>query len=68
MNWAFILQIAGAVGGVATLLAFLLAPMFYLGNKIDAFRAEVQNDMNEFRRELKDYHGRLSCLEERSRK
>lgn len=68
MWWKIALEIIGAIGGVATLLALLLAPMFYLGAKIDSFRQEVQNDMNEFRKEMKDFHGRLCGIEEKNKK
>jgi hypothetical protein len=68
MDWNIALEVIGLIGGVATLLALFLAPMFYIGSKIDSFRQEVQNDMNEFRKEMKEYHGRLSSIEERNRK
>lgn len=68
MNWKLALEIVGLVGGVATLIALMLGPMFYLGAKIDAFKNEVRGDMNEFRKEMKDFHGRLCEIEERNKK
>lgn len=52
------LEILGVLGGMATLLAFFLGPMFYLGSKIDALRSD-------FHEEIKDFHGRLCALEEK---
>ena len=56
MEWTVALEIFGLIGGIATVMALLLAPMIWVGSKIDAFRQEVQNDMNEFRKEMKDFH------------
>jgi hypothetical protein len=55
------------LGGIAILLALILGPMFYLGVKIDEFRKEVRELVNEIKSENKDFHGRLCALEERSR-
>lgn len=75
MAWKLALEIIALIGGIATIMALFLGPMFYLGSKIDAFRKEVQDDMkefradmNEFRKEVKDFHARLCVLEERSKK
>ena len=78
MEWTVTLEIFGVIGGIATVIALLVAPMLWLGSKIDsvsselnqkidAFRQEVHQDMNEFRKEMKDFHGRLGILEERYR-
>lgn len=68
MAWKLALEIIALIGGIATIMALFLGPMFYLGSKIDSFRKEVQADMNEFRKEVKDFHGRLSAIEERNKK
>lgn len=68
MDWKTVTEIAAIVGGIATLLAMFLGPMFYLGSKIDSFRKEVHQDMNEFRKESKDFHGRLCAIEEKIKK
>lgn len=68
MEWDTAFEIIGVIGGIATLIALFLGPMFYLGSKIDSFRLEVQNDMNEFRKDMKDFHGRLCILEEKNKK
>jgi hypothetical protein len=57
----FILEVAGIIGGICTFIALMLGPMFYLGNKIENFR-------KEFHEEVKDFHGRLCILEERSKR
>ncbi len=77
MEWTIALEIFGLIGGIATVMALLLAPMIWLGSKIDAvaselnqkidsFRKEVHQDMSEFRKEMKDFHGRLISLETRN--
>lgn len=66
MKLAF--EIGGLVGGIATFLALMLGPMFYLGAKIDNFKTEIRQDMNSFRVEMKDFHGRICVIEERNRK
>lgn len=68
MDWHFVIEVVGCVGGIATLLALMLGPMFYLGAKIDSFKAEVRQDMNEFRAEIKDFHGRMCAIEEKTKK
>jgi Tfp pilus assembly protein PilO len=68
MSWQSALEIVGCIGGLATLLALMLGPMFYLGAKIEAFKNQMHEDMKEFREELKDYHGRLCSLEEKNKK
>lgn len=60
MDWGQIGEIAGILGGVATLLAFFLVPTLYLGAKIDSFRKDIQAEM-------KDFHTRLLKIEERNR-
>jgi hypothetical protein len=57
MDWKITLEIVGCLGGIATFIGLILAPMFYLGAKID----NIHND-------LTDVKGRLSILEERSKK
>lgn len=52
MEWKITLEILGLIGGIATVLALFLAPMFYLGSKIDKIREEMYQ-------ENKDFHGRL---------
>ena len=79
MHWSLILEIVGVIGGIATLIALMLGPMFYLGSKMDnlrkdikqdmdSFRKEIRGDMDEFRKETKDFHGRLCAIEERNGK
>lgn len=58
MDLTTALQIVGLVGGIATVLALFLAPMIYLGSKIDAMRAEMHA-------ESKDFHARLCMIEEK---
>jgi hypothetical protein len=60
-TWKMTLEIIAIVGGIATLLALLLAPMFFLGAKIDKLRDDMYQEM-------KDFHNRLFILEERNRK
>lgn len=64
-TWVQILEIVGVIGGIATLLGFFLGPALWLGSKIDSFKQQVHDDMNEFRKEIKDFHGRLCDLEAR---
>lgn len=59
--WKITLEIIAIIGGMATLLALLLAPMFFLGAKIDKLRDDIYQEM-------KDFHNRLFVLEERNRK
>lgn len=66
--WDMVLAITGTIGGIATVLALILAPMFYLGAKMDSFREEIKSDMNEFRKENKEFHGRLCAIEEKNKK
>ncbi len=61
MDWHLILNIIALVGGIATLLALFLAPMFYLGGKIDSLKNDIYSEM-------KDFHGRLCAIEERNKK
>ena len=68
MEWKMLLEMFAVVGGIATVFVFILAPMFWLGAKLDAFRQEVHDDMNEFRKEMKIFHGRLCAIEERNKK
>jgi len=74
MPWKLVIEIVSIIGGVATLIALMLGPMFYLGSKIEKVRDkidEVKNkldaDMNEIRKENKDFHGRLCAIEERNK-
>ena len=78
VEWTLILEIFGLTGGIATVLALVLAPMIWVGSKIDstaselnskidAFRQEVHQDMNEFRKEMTNFHGRLIELETRKK-
>lgn len=57
MDWKLTLEIVGCIGAIATFIALMLAPMFYLGAKID----NIHKDLSEI-------NGRLSVLEERSKK
>jgi hypothetical protein len=59
------LEIMGIIGGTATIIALTLAPMLYLGSKMDAHMREFRQDMNEFRKETKQFHGRLCIVEEK---
>jgi len=60
------------VSACLAILAVSIGSPFYLGNKIDSFRAEMRQEMRqemgEFRAELKDYHGRLCAIEERNKR
>lgn len=67
MNWTLVFVIIAAIGGMATFFAFMLGPMFYLGTKIENFRKEVRDELEELRKENKDFHGRLCAIEERNR-
>jgi hypothetical protein len=66
--WLLALEIVGFVGGIATFIGLMLAPMFYLGSKIDAVRTDLEAWKNESHLEIKDFHGKLCVLEERSKK
>lgn len=57
MEWKLAFEIVGFVGGIATFIGLMLAPMFYLGSKIDG----IHKDLSEI-------NGRLCALEERSKK
>lgn len=61
--WITVLEVAGVIGGIATLLAFLLAPMFWLGSKIDHIRADMEKIRGDMATEAKDFHGRLCAIE-----
>lgn len=74
--WITILEVIGVIGGVATVLGLFLAPMIWLGSKIDQIRAESKSDwrhmdskmddyMKAIQQEIKDFHGRLCAIEER---
>ena len=80
MDWINVLEIFGVIGGVATIFGVLLAPMFWLGSKIDAVSHELNNKIDavsqelnnkidtfktEMHAEMKDFHGRLCAIEER---
>jgi uncharacterized protein YdgA (DUF945 family) len=49
MPWGLILEIVGVIGGIATLLALMLGPMFYLGTKIENLRKSMDENMRAFR-------------------
>lgn len=57
MNWNLTFEIVGCIGAIATFIGLMLAPMFYLGAKID----NIHKDLSEI-------NGRLSALEARSKK
>ena len=57
MDWKLAFEIVGFIGGICTFIALMLAPTFYLGAKID-----------NIHKDLSDINGRLSTLEERSKK
>lgn len=57
MNWMLAFEIVGFIGGISTFIALMLAPMFYLGSKID-----------NIHKDLAEINGRLCVLEERSKK
>ncbi len=57
MNWMLAFEIIGFIGGISTFIALMLAPMFYLGSKID-----------NIHKDLAAINGRLCKLEERSKK
>jgi|BogFormECP03_OM2_1039629.scaffolds.fasta_scaffold00002_5 hypothetical protein len=56
MDWRLALEIVGFIGGIATFIGLMLAPMFYLGTKIDNIHKDLIN-----------INVRLSILEERSK-
>lgn len=66
-----ILEISGIIGGIATVMALMLGPMFYLGAKIDNVKDQIHQEMVSFRseihQEMKDFHGRLCAIEERNK-
>lgn len=68
MDWVNVIEIFAVIGGIATVFGLILAPMFWLGAKLDAFRQEMHGDMNEFRNEMKHFHGRLCTIEEKKKK
>jgi hypothetical protein len=68
MNWKTTLEIIGAIGGITTVLALFLGPMFYLGGKIDGMRKDLEGLRQEMHQEHKDFHGPLCAIEERNRK
>lgn len=72
MWWQITLEIVGIIGGIATLLAFFLAPMFYLGAKIDKLREDMHQEMKDFHGRLEhqdaEFKAGLLLLEERMRK
>lgn len=71
MEWIQVLEVFGLIGGIATVLAFFLAPMLWLGSKIDGVRDSLKNDIDSLRqemaKEMKDFHGRLCAIEERNK-
>jgi hypothetical protein len=52
MDWSLALQVTGLIGGIATILAFFLAPAFYIGAKLDKIREEMQAEMKDFHAQL----------------
>lgn len=64
-------EILAIIAGTATLLALIMAPTIYLSSKMDNLQSSIysklDSEMNEFRKEIKDFHARLSVLEERSK-
>jgi hypothetical protein len=54
------------------MLAFFLAPMLWLGSKIDGVRDSLKKDIDDLRKdmqkEMKDFHGRLCAIEEKNKK
>lgn len=69
MKWDKIMEVFGLIGGIATVMALLIAPMFWLGSKIDSVSSELNQKIDSFRQEVhqenKDFHGRLIALETR---
>lgn len=61
MNWKLTIEIISVIGGIATFFALILAPMFYLGSKIDSLREEMT-------KESKDFHKRLCEIEAGNKK
>lgn len=66
MEWTIALEIFGLIGGIATVIALLIAPMLWLGSKIDSvsenlnqkidsLRQEVKQDMAEFRQDMNEF-------------
>ena len=52
-GWQLALEICGIIGGIATLMAFLLGPMFYVASKITDLRKELSSEMNGFSEEIR---------------
>lgn len=67
-SWSDLAAKASIISVCVAILGVTIGSPIYLGNKIESFRSEVKQDMNEFRREMKDFHGRLCTIEERNRK
>lgn len=67
VNWQNVLEILAAISGVATVFGLILAPMFWLGAKIDAVRSDLEAFRAEVHQESKDFHGRLCAIEERNK-
>lgn len=63
MDWRLAVEIVGFIGGIATFIALMLAPMFYLGSKIDSCSREIQELRKEFYIENKNFHSRLVTVE-----
>ena len=63
MDWTQILEMFGLIGGIATVMAMFLAPYLWLASKIDTkidnLSAEMKKDMDEFRKESKEFHGKF---------
>lgn len=57
MSWTVTAEIVGVVGGIATLLALMLGPMFYLGTKIESFRKNMEDKFDKFRNEFENFRG-----------
>lgn len=58
LDWNFI-------AGLVATVTIILTVQLYFGNQISDLRSEIHNDMNEFRKEMREIHGRLSCCETR---
>ena len=61
MDWLHVLEIFSLIGGIATVFGLFLAPMFWLGSKIDSLKSDIE-------RQMRDFHGRLCAIEERRKK
>lgn len=65
MEWQTCLEVFGLIGGIATVFGVMMAPMFYIGAKIEGIRDELHSFKDDMHSENKDFHGKLCALQEK---